>query len=140
MTRGLEQLDVLVGDWVVESKKLSEGRGHFSVAPTEDGKFLHVDSREEEKRFPHSTQLVGCDEGRDECTVLYHDDRGVYRVYETTVVDRVWKMWREAPGFNQRFVGKISEDGKTITGQWEMSEDGINWEVDFDLTYRKVDV
>ena len=34
-------------------------------------------------------------------------------------------------------VGKISEARKTITGQWEMSEDGKQWHVDFDLSYRK---
>jgi len=46
-------------------------------------------------------------------------------------------MWRDAPGFNQRSIGKISEDRTTITGQWELSEDEKNWQVDFDLTYRK---
>ena len=54
-----------------------------------------------------------------------------------TVADGVWKMWRGAPGFNQRYVGKISDDRKTIIGQWEMSEDGKQWHVDFDLSYRK---
>jgi hypothetical protein len=136
--KGLAQLDALIGEWNVESKKYSEGRGQFSVAATEDGKFLRVDSRQEDDRFPHSTQLVGSDDARDECTVLYYDDRGVHRVYLTTVSDRVWKMWREAPAFNQRFIGKISDDGGTIAGQWEMSKDGVSWEVDFDLTYRKV--
>ncbi len=61
------------------------------------------------------------------------------RVYRMSVANGVWKMWRDAPGFNQRFIGKISGDGKAIAGQWEMSPDGTNWEVDFDLTYTKVD-
>jgi len=68
---------------------------------------------------------------------LYFDSRGVHRVYGMTVADGVWKMWRGAPGFNQRYVGKISDDRKTIIGQWEMSEDGKQWHVDFDLSYRK---
>lgn len=138
MTRGLEQLDVLLGEWVTESKKYSKGRGYTRVAPTEDGKYVRIDSREEDQRFPQSTMIVGSDEARDDCTVLYYDSRGVHRVYKMSVVDDVWNMWREAPRFNQRFIGKIMDGGKTIAGQWELSEDGKNWEVDFDLTYTKV--
>lgn len=137
MSRGLSQFDVLLGDWVTESKKYSEGRGHTRVAPTEDGKFLRIESSEEDDRFPQSTQLVGADESRDECTVLYYDSRGVCRVYQMSIVDGVWTMWREAPGFNQRYAGTIKDGGKTIDGQWEFSEDGKKWQVDFDLTYRR---
>ena len=137
MTRGLEQLDVLIGEWITTSKTFSNGRGHTTVTRTEDGKFLRVDSREEDDRFPHSTQLVGADEARNECTVLYYDSRGVYRVYQMTVADGVWSMWREAPGFNQRYIGEIKDGGKAIEGRWEMSDDGERWRVDFDLTYRR---
>jgi hypothetical protein len=138
VTRGLEQLDVLLGDWTAESKKYSEGRGRMKVAPAEGGKFLRIESSQEDARFPQTEQLVGSDESRDECTVLYHDSREVHRVYRMSVVDGVWRMWREAPGFNQRYVGHIRDGGNTIEGQWEFSEDGESWKVDFDLTYRKV--
>ncbi len=138
MTNGLKLLDVLLGDWDVSSKKFSEGRGRTSVRPTEDGKFLRLESTQEDARFPHSTLLIGSDDERDECTVLYYDSREVRRVYRTTVTAGAWRMWREAPEFNQRFIGRISDDGKTIAGQWEMSRDETNWEVDFDLTYTKV--
>ncbi|MGP0029507.1 MAG: hypothetical protein ACLPVF_03270 [Acidimicrobiales bacterium] len=37
----------------------------------------------------------------------------------------------------QRFAGRISEDGRTITGCWEKAEDGEHFTVDFYLTYRK---
>jgi hypothetical protein len=40
---------------------------------------------------------------------------------EGLVEGNVWKMWRDAPGFNQRYIGRISDDGKAITGQWEMT-------------------
>jgi hypothetical protein len=48
-----------------------------------------------------------------------------------------WRIWREAPGFNQRYTGKLSDDGRSITGRWEFSEDGKSWNVDFDLNYTK---
>jgi hypothetical protein len=137
VSRGLNQLDVLLGDWVTESKAYSEGRGFTTVAPTEDGKFLRIESRAEDDRFPLSTQLVGSDESRDECTALYYDSRGVHRVYGMSVADGVWRMWRDAPGLNQRYVGTIKDGGQRIEGRWEMSEDGERWHVDFDLTYRK---
>ena len=50
----------------------------------------------------------------------------------------VWKMWREAPGFWQRYEGRVSQNGKTITTRWEKSSDGTTWEHDFDVTYTKV--
>jgi hypothetical protein len=136
VTKGLEQFAPLIGEWTASSKTFSEGRGHMNVAPTEGGKFLRLDSREDNDLFPQSTQIIGSDEAGNQCTVLYHDERGVHRVYRTTLSSGVWAMWREAPGFNQRFIGKI-RDG-VIAGQWEMSEDGSNWKVDFDLTYTKV--
>ena len=138
MSLGLKQLDVLLGEWVGTSKAYPEGHGHLTVTLTEDGRFLRIESREEDERFPHSTQLVGADDARDECTVLYYDSRGVHRVYLMTVMAREWKMWRDAPKFNQRYIGKISDDGESIAGQWEMSEDGKSWKVDFDITYEKV--
>jgi len=138
VSRGLKQLDVLLGEWVSTSKSYSEGHGHTTVTLIEDGKFMRIESREEDERFPHSTQLVGADDAHDECTVLYYDSRGVYRVYRMTVGDGEWRMWRNAPKFNQRYIGEIGKDGRTITGQWESSEDGKSWKVDFDLNYEKV--
>jgi len=138
VTGKLEHLDVLIGEWTSSSKTYPEGRGLMKVAPTEDRKFLRIESRIEDERFPVSTQIIGGDDARDECTALYHDSRGVHRVYRTTVADGVWKVWREAPGFNQRFTGRIGDAGRTINGQWEFSEDGKSWKIDFDINYTKV--
>jgi hypothetical protein len=52
--------------------------------------------------------------------------------------DGVWKLWRTAPGFSQRFSGTIAADGRTIQGAWEKSRDGAAWQHDFRLTYTKV--
>jgi hypothetical protein len=40
--------------------------------------------------------------------------------------------------FSQRFTGTFSEDGNTITGRWEIAEDGADFTTDFDLIYRRV--
>lgn len=47
--------------------------------------------------------------------------------------DGLWKMWREAPGFWQRYEGKVSAG--TIAGHWQSSSEGTQWEHDFDVTY-----
>jgi hypothetical protein len=65
------------------------------------------------------------------------DGRGVLRIYRMSVADGVWRMWRDAPGFNQRFSGRISDDGQTIEAAWEFSRDGTGWQKDFDVTYRR---
>ena len=42
------------------------------------------------------------------------------------------------PPFAQRFTGTFSADGRTITGRWELQEEGQGWRTDFDLTYARV--
>jgi hypothetical protein len=135
--KGIEQLSPLLGDWVADSKAFSEGRGHTTMTLTEDGKLMRIHSVEEDQRFPESLMIVGADEASDECTVLYYDSRDVYRVYRMALAEGEWRIWREAPGFNQRYTGKLSDDGRSITGRWEFSEDGKSWNVDFDLNYTK---
>jgi hypothetical protein len=68
----------------------------------------------------------------------YYDSRGVHRIYEMSLKDGVWELWRDSPGFAQRFTGRFRDDGQVIEGIWEKSEDGSRWEHDFDMIYRKI--
>jgi hypothetical protein len=129
---------VLVGEWAMTSNKYAEDDGRQKVVRIEGGAFLRLQTSQEDNRFPASTQIIGGDESSDECTCLYWDSRGVSRVYRMTVSGGEWRMWRDAPGFNQWYIGKIGADGKTISGSWEFSEDGKTWGVDFDLTYTRI--
>jgi hypothetical protein len=36
-------------------------------------------------------------------------------------------------------MATFSEDGATITGRWEMAEDGTNYSTDFNLVLSRVD-
>ncbi len=54
-----------------------------------------------------------------------------------SIGDGEWKLWREGEPFNQRFTAKISDDGNTIDGRWEIDE-GDGWKTDFDLVYTRV--
>jgi hypothetical protein len=61
-----------------------------------------------------------------------------------TLRDGVWQLVRDRPdftplAFHQRYTGRFGDDGRTIDGQWETSnDDGATWETDFGLTLRKV--
>ena len=69
--------------------------------------------------------------------MLYSDARGVFRIYRMQLTDEAWTVWRDAPGFYQRFIGSFRDHGMTIEGRWESSPDGTTWEPDFDIVYRK---
>jgi hypothetical protein len=83
------------------------------------------------------SSVIGYDDTTRELSMLYSDARGVRRIYRMTLSDTAWTLSRDAPGFFQRFVGRLSDDGSTIDGRWESSPDGSEWAPDFDIRYRK---
>ena len=89
------------------------------------------------EQFGGSTWIIGLDDSTEIYSVLYHDERGVARVYQMSLDDDLWKLWRTTPDFSQRFEGRFSEDGQTITARWQISSDGATWSHDFALTYKK---
>jgi len=108
--------------------------GPVSFNWVENGAFLTM--YQGEKGFPQATWLIGRDESSDLYTTLYYDARGVSRIYDMSFKDGVWKMWRNSPGFSQRFRGILGKNN-TITAKWEKSRDGQKWEHDFDVKYAK---
>jgi hypothetical protein len=137
MARALEQFAALVGVWEMEAPQFPDGRGRAVFEWMEDGAYL-VQRSFAPDPAPDSTWIIGADDAEDSCTALYHDERGVWRVYRTSLADRIWRVWRDAPRFSQRFAGRLSDDGGTIRGAWEASKDGSTWEHDFDLIYTRV--
>ncbi|ARF53111.1 hypothetical protein [Streptomyces gilvosporeus] len=144
----LRQLDALVGEWDMWALGRDVGPVRVEFAWLEGGAFLvqRADVGPETSLpaewgahapFPTVT-LTGYDETAGEFTTLYADGRGVARVYRTTVNDGVWKQWRTAPGFHQRFTATFREGGDTIEGGWERSGDGELWMPDFDVTFTRV--
>jgi hypothetical protein len=141
----LKSLEGLVGDWQVELSNASflpnpsdTATGHVSFECMQDGAFLVMRMGDKPSGPPDAMWIIGRDDSTPNYTVLYYDSRGVSRVYAMSFSDGAWKMWREAPGFCQRFEGKLSSNGNTITARWEKSPDGATWQHDFDLTYTKI--
>ena len=141
----LKSLEVLDGDWQMELSNSSflpspsdTATGHVSFQWLQDGAFLMMRMGNKPPAAPDAIWLIGRDDSTPNYTVLYSDSRGVSRVYAMSFSDGTWKIWRVAPGFCQRFDGKLSDDGNTITARWEKSPDGTQWEHDFDVTYTKI--
>jgi hypothetical protein len=144
----LDRLDVLVGQWQTEATFKAGFFGPGSPEVTGLGRttfqwldgphFLTQRFVNDDPAAPDGIAIIGTSEEPDVFTQHYYDSRGVARVYQMTLESSEWRLWREAPGFWQRYDGLISADGTTITGAWEMSADGREWKHDFDLTYTKV--
>jgi len=139
----LEPFNVLIGNWNTTgthglvSDTILHGRVSFEWL--EGGAFLMMRSKIDDSRFPGTIAIFGSDDSEGEYYMLTFDERGVSRKYEVTLRDTLWKWWRNAPGFFQRYEGTIVDGGNTIIGKGELSKDGVSWEKDLDLTYTRVE-
>jgi hypothetical protein len=141
----LERLGVFVGEWNTEITSMSfhsdpsaVARGHTSFQWLEGGAFLLQHSGVPNTEFPRGVAVIGPDDAAGTYCMLYFDSRGVSRIYKMTFSGGIWTIWRDFPGFSQRFNGMFSDDNNVITARWEKSSDGSNWEHDFDLSYTRV--
>jgi hypothetical protein len=139
----LRQLDRLVGTWAIEATwpngESWPGGGTVTFAWHSSGAHLVEVGTAELPEAPDNVSIIGCDGANGTYFQLYSDARGVCRIYEMSIDDREWKLWRTGAPFAQRYAGTFSEDGTTITGRWEIAEDGTDYVKDFDLVYRRVD-
>ena len=137
----LKKLEPLVGEWILEAGPPGgepwPGGGRSTVEWHPSGAHLIQRTTIELPEAPNSLSIVGCDAANGTYFQLYSDDRGVCRTYEMSIGDGEWKLWREGKPFDQRFIATISQDGNTISGRWETSEDGTRFVPDFELVYRR---
>jgi hypothetical protein len=140
--QALRRLDPLVGEWTIEARPPDgepwPGGGKVTFEWLASGALLLERATVEVPEAPDSVCVIGCDAANGTYFQLYSDERGVCRVYAMSIDSGEWKLWREGEPFSQRFAATFSEDMNTITGRWEMAEDGINYSTDFELVYRRV--
>ena len=139
----LKRLEPLVGQWTLEAKPPEgppwPGEARTTIEWHDSGAHLVQRSTVDIPEAPDTISIMGCDAANGTYFQLYSDERGVCRVYEMSIAEGQWKLWREGEPFAQRFSAQISDEGDTIVGRWEKKTlDGRRWETDFDLTYRKV--
>lgn len=142
----LDELGALVGTWDLEASFPAGSFGPDSPAVTAaggtttfewlDGRFFLIQRfAAENPAAPNGIAVIGVGSESGRFRQHYYDSRGVTRIYEMSLEDGAWRLWRDEPGFSQRFAGRISDDGRRIEGAWEKSADGADWHHDFGLTY-----
>jgi hypothetical protein len=144
----MKGFDPLIGEWRVEGEIPVEPPLKVSgTAKIERlGEFIVFSSVAEPAEVPDSISIIGGAPDGEPQPMHYFDGRGVERLYLMTLEGSTWKIWRapgedwngpNGPGFNQRFIGEISADGKTIAAHWERGSGnaGDDWEIDFPIDY-----
>ena len=132
----LRSLNALVGEWTSEATHPAFPglvvTGSATVAWLEGDRFLLQHTQTDHPGFPDALSVLGeTDEG---FVSHYFDSRGVHRIYRFSFNDGVWRLWRDEPGFSQRFAGTFDDDGNRIAGVWELSSDGLSWKRDLEIT------
>lgn len=130
----------LVGSWAIEATHpglpgaIVSGQASFEWL--EDQRFLIQRSHFDHPEIPDAIAVIGIVDG--EPSMHYFDLRGVHRVFAVEIAAGTWRFWNDTPGFSQRFTGTLSDDGKAINGQAQLSRDGVTWEDDLAIAYRRV--
>ena len=139
--KALRQLDVLVGEWTLEAKWATgepwPGAGSVTFEWHSSRAHLVQRGTVDHPDAPDNISIIGCDSANGTYIQLYSDERGVCRVYQMSINDNEWRLWREGAPFSQRFSATFSEDGSTITGGWDIAEDGTDYKPDFDVVLRR---
>jgi hypothetical protein len=146
----MHQFEPLIGEWRAEGTIPIEPP--LTVTGTAKlerlGEFIVFTSVGERAEVPDSISIIGGAPEDEPQPMHYFDSRGVKRLYLTNVEGSTWSIWRapgedwngpDGPGFNQRFIGEISADGRTIQGRWDrgMGEAADEWEIDFPIDYSR---
>ena len=150
----LKSLGRLVGTWSTEATHPAfHGvvvHGSAVIEWLDGQRFLIQRSRVDHPDFPNSISVIGymeqdrVNQGANEkqnsevpLSMHYFDERGVFRIYDAAFDESAWRLKREAPGFSQRFVGTVADNGHTIIGLWQLCEDDVHWRDDLRITYKR---
>jgi hypothetical protein len=143
----LERLEPFVGEWRIEAPAFElpaelANRALTTFEWTLGRAFLLERATIPVPEAPDGLMVIGPAEGGG-YTQHYFDSRGIARLYEMTFDGRDWTLERHAADFSplpfhQRWTSAFSDDRDSIEGRWETSPDGREWELDFELFYRRL--
>jgi hypothetical protein len=137
----LEPFQALIGEWTIEMThpevEDTVVRGRATYEWLEGGRFLIHRAVNEHPDFPDSLWVIGVMEGENELSMQGFDSRGVHRTYAIGFDGRELTLERDAPGFAQRLSAKLSDDGSTLAGVWQLNEDDQGYKDDLAFTHRR---
>ena len=136
----LEPFDALTGSWATEATHPEFDAvvpGTTTFEWFEGGDFLVQRSHNEHELFPDAISVIGAPEAGDGLVMEYFDSRGVRRTYVLSLDDDVLRIWRDAPGFDQRFSAPLADD--SFEGLWQLATTPGDWQDDLKVTYLRRD-
>ena len=134
----LEPFQALIGTWDTEAKhRLVDQvvRGSTTFEWLEGGHFLVQRSHNHHELFPDAICVIGAPEAGGGLVMEYFDSRGVRRTYGISLADGVLRIWRDAPGFDQRYSAELGPD--TFEGLFQLATTPGDWQDDLKVTYRR---
>ena len=134
----LAPFDALIGTWATAATHPSVDGvvpGRITFEWLEGGRFLVQRSRNDHELFPDAICVIGAPETGDGLVMEYFDSRGVRRTYRASLDDGVLRLWREEPGFDQRFSAVLGPE--RFEGLWELAERPGEWQSDLRVAYRR---
>jgi hypothetical protein len=146
MNEALQGLEPLVGDWDVTLTHAwfldsldTEIHGTATVEWYADAFLVlrgEFPGRTPEQGGSAWWMALGRNDPGDRFVALYHDDRGVSRVFDMTYEAGEWMLLREDPDMHQRMVVRLGDD--RLDWRADASEDaGRTWRKDLDYIFRR---
>lgn len=134
----LAPFDALAGTWATKATHPQfEGAvaGRSTFEWLEGRRFLIQRSSNDHELFPDAITVIGAPEDGGGLVQEYFDSRGVRRTYGVSLEDGVLRMWRDHPGFDQRFAATLADD--VFEGRWQVAESPGDWVDDLHVVYRR---
>lgn len=134
----MRRLEAFAGRWTTEGEIRGTADApavRFTAVDTYEwmpgGFFLlhHVDARMGGGELK-ALEVIGYDAATGTYPMRSFDSLGNTGTHQASVRDGVWTFQGDA----ERFTGRFSADGGTITGLWERSDDGATWVPWMDVT------
>jgi len=131
----MSALDRLLGSWefTMQHAAMTESvSGRQRYERVLDGAFVLLHWTYDHPDFPDALALLS----DERCH--YFDVRGITRVFNLEVDAAGWSMIRLDEEFSQRFSARFSgPDVMECTGETS-NDNGVTWQPDFTMTYRRV--
>jgi len=139
----------LVGDWTTEATHPQMPgvviTGSSTFEWLDGDRFLIFRSHYEHPEFPDAVSIMGDTDGFH---MHYFDSRGVYRLFELTMLSDGWWIatGRNSPSgsfatpdapFSQRMTYGFERGDQAMSGKGELSYDDVHWNDDMEIMYRR---
>src|ERR671917_2212185 len=126
----LKRLEPLVGEWTLEAKPPDgspwPGEAQATIEWHDSGAHLVQRSTVDMPEAPDGISIMGCDAANGTYFQLYSDERGVCRVYEMSIADGRWELWREGEPFPQRFTATTARPSRVAGRRRRRGGSGIS--------------